>query len=126
MFRRIFWLSVGITVGVLGWRKLQQIIRAYGPQGLTERAQAGAAETIAGLQAFAGTVRQLAAEREAELRAELAAHQPALAAQRPSAARSTRSSRHRGDGRELRGIPRVSKSAKNKAVDARPANRHGD
>lgn len=108
MFRRLFWLVVGLVLGVLLWRKVTQVARAYSPEGLAERAQARAVSTADGLRAFAGEVSVLAERREAELRRAFAENTP-VAAQRPR----RQPSRHRGDGRELRGR-------------ARSGNRHGD
>lgn len=101
MFRRLFWLTLGVILGVFAWRKVQQIAHAYSPSGLAERAQSSAEATATGLRNFAATVRTLADGKEDELRT-------ALAEATPVAALTVgRTRRRTGDGRELRDQQRV-------------------
>jgi hypothetical protein len=62
--RRVFWIALGATAGVLVVRKLQKTARAYTPAGLADRAEG----LGAGLRYFADEVRAGMAERELELR----------------------------------------------------------
>jgi hypothetical protein len=62
--RRIFWVAVGATVGVLVVRKVQQVARSYTPAGLADRAGGLGAS----IRYFADEVRAGMAEREIELR----------------------------------------------------------
>lgn len=80
--RRIFWLTVGATAGVLVVRKVTRTAQAFTPAGLAGSA-GGLGESLRG---FAEQVRAGMAEREAELRDALGlddAHDlpPAAAAQ---------------------------------------------
>ena len=62
--RRLFWVAVGAAAGVYAMRKVQTIVYAYSPAGLTDRA-AGAGESVRALvQEIAGRM----AERESDLR----------------------------------------------------------
>jgi Family of unknown function (DUF6167) len=62
--RRVFWIALGATAGVLVVRKLQKTARAYSPAGLADRA-GGLGESV---RYFADEVRAGMAEREIELR----------------------------------------------------------
>ena len=62
--RRVFWVAVGATVGVLVVRKVSKAAQAYTPTGLAASA-AGVGDS---LRYFADQVRAGMAEREAELR----------------------------------------------------------
>jgi Family of unknown function (DUF6167) len=62
--KRVFWIALGATAGVLVVRKLQKTAHAYTPAGLAESAQG----LGAGLRYFADEVRAGMAEREIELR----------------------------------------------------------
>lgn len=98
MFRRIFWLTVGVVVGVLIWRKVTKVAHSYTPDGLAERAQTTAARTADGLRAFARDVQSVARAKERELREELAAHTP----DDIPGPQAQHRRRRRGDGREFR------------------------
>lgn len=112
MFRRLFWLTIGVVVGILLWRKVTKVAHAYSPDGLAERAQAGAQQAGNQFRSFVDDVRQLADARETELRAALTDNRPV---------REPGTGRRRGDGRELR-----AKHAMRAANEERSANRHGD
>jgi hypothetical protein len=62
--RRVFWIALGATAGVLVVRKLQKTAHAYTPAGLAEGVQ-GLGDS---LRYFAEEVRAGMAEREIELR----------------------------------------------------------
>jgi hypothetical protein len=62
--RRVFWIALGATAGVLVVRKLQRTVHAYTPEGVAERV----AGLGASLRYFADEVRAGMAEREIELR----------------------------------------------------------
>ena len=62
--RRLFWVALGATVGVLVVRKLSRTADAISPAGLAS-ALDGAGDS---LRDFAGAVREGMADREQELR----------------------------------------------------------
>jgi hypothetical protein len=62
--KRVFWIALGATAGVLVVRKLQRTAHAYTPEGLAERITGLGAS----LRYFADEVRAGMAEREIELR----------------------------------------------------------
>jgi Family of unknown function (DUF6167) len=62
--KRVFWIALGATAGVLVVRKLQKTAHAYTPAGLAESVQ-GLGDS---LRYFAEEVRAGMAEREIELR----------------------------------------------------------
>jgi hypothetical protein len=66
--KRLFWVVVGATVGVLVVRKLSQKAEAFTPQGVA-RQLSGLAEAV---RAFGEEVRAGMADREHELRQALA------------------------------------------------------
>lgn len=69
--RRLFWVALGASAGVLVVRKLTRAANAWTPEGIASRA-GGAGERIsAAVSDFFGAVSEAAAEREAELRAAL-------------------------------------------------------
>ncbi len=65
--RRLFWVALGATAGVLVVRKLSRTAEAYTPEGLG-RSLSSAAEALRDL---ADAVREGMAEREQELRVAL-------------------------------------------------------
>ncbi len=62
--KKIFWLGIGITVGVLATRKIAAARGAIGPDGLN-RAVGRASDAV---HDFADALRQNMGEREADLR----------------------------------------------------------
>jgi hypothetical protein len=67
--RRIFWLAMGVTIGVLAVRKLSRAAEKVTPAGLA-RSLTDALNNLAdAIGTFAADVRQSMQEREAELRA---------------------------------------------------------
>lgn len=67
--RRLFWLALGVTAGILVVRRLERITRKATPAGLGE-SLAGALDAVRDL---ADDVREQMSAREAELRAALTA-----------------------------------------------------
>ena len=66
--RRLFWLSMGITIGVLVVRKLQNLVERLTPKGMATSLGQGLAELADALRDFAADVREAMEEREAQLR----------------------------------------------------------
>jgi len=65
--RRLFWVALGATIGVLAVRKVTKTIEAYSPAGVG-RSLSSVGD---GLRELADVVREGMAEREAELRVAL-------------------------------------------------------
>jgi hypothetical protein len=67
MAKRVFWIALGATVGVLVVSKASKTLRKFTPSGIADSAT-GLPGSIGGaLQDFADDVRSAAAEREFEL-----------------------------------------------------------
>ncbi|MDQ1538531.1 MAG: hypothetical protein QOE58_2924 [Actinomycetota bacterium] len=66
--RRLFWLALGATVGVLVVRKVSKTAAAYSPSGMAQGLSGGLSDLGEGLREMADAVREGMAEREAELR----------------------------------------------------------
>jgi hypothetical protein len=62
--RRLFWVALGATAGVLVVRKITKTAQAYTPQGMASVLSV----LVDGLRELAGSVRDAMAERDAELR----------------------------------------------------------
>ncbi len=75
MFKRLFWLSVGLTAGFGSsfWlmRTVRRTVERLTPQRLTQDAVAGARSVGAELRAALDEGRTAMRQREAELRAEM-------------------------------------------------------
>jgi hypothetical protein len=71
--RRLFWIALGATLGVLLFRKVSRTVEAYSPAGVG-RSLSSVGD---GLRELAGAVREGMAEREDELRAALGVDGPA-------------------------------------------------
>jgi len=69
--RRLFWVALGATVGILVMRKLTRTARALTPAGLAESVSQSAADIADSIREFATDVRTAMAEREQELMAAL-------------------------------------------------------
>jgi hypothetical protein len=67
--RRLFWLAMGVTVGVLVVRKLSRAAERMTPKGLAQSVIEALDNLAAAIGDFAGEVRTAMHEREAELRA---------------------------------------------------------
>jgi hypothetical protein len=66
--RRLFWIALGATVGVLVVRKATKTAHAYSPSGMAQGLSGGLSDLGEGLREMAGAVREGMADREAELR----------------------------------------------------------
>jgi len=67
MVKRVFWVALGATVGVLVVNKASRTMRKFSPSGIAQGA-GGLSGAITGrFQGFADDVRNAAAEREFEL-----------------------------------------------------------
>jgi hypothetical protein len=66
--RRVFWVALGATVGVLVVRKVTKAAQAYSPSGMAQGLSGGLSDLGEGLREMAEAVREGMAERETELR----------------------------------------------------------
>jgi hypothetical protein len=67
--RRLFWLAMGVTIGVLVVRKLSSAAEKLTPQSLAAQLVEGLRDLADAIGEFGADVRAAAAEREVELRA---------------------------------------------------------
>jgi hypothetical protein len=67
--RRLFWLAMGVTIGVLVVRKLSAAAEKLTPQSLASQLVDGLRDLADAIGDFGADVRAAAAEREVELRA---------------------------------------------------------
>ena len=65
--RRLFWVGVGVAVGVTATRKVHEVTQKATPAGIGTSLGEGLRELGAGLGAFGAEVRAGMAEREDEL-----------------------------------------------------------
>lgn len=66
--RRLFWVALGATIGVLVVRKVTKAAAAYSPSGMAQGLSGGLADLGEGLREMAEAVREGMAQRETELR----------------------------------------------------------
>ena len=66
--RRLFWVALGATIGVLLFRKVTKTAAAYSPSGMAQGLSGGLADLGEGLREMAEVVREGMAQRETELR----------------------------------------------------------
>jgi hypothetical protein len=66
--RRLFWVALGATVGVLVVRKVTKTVQAYSPSGMAQGLSVGLSDLGEGLREMASAVREGMTERETELR----------------------------------------------------------
>jgi hypothetical protein len=67
--RKLFWLALGATLGVLIFRKLSRAAERMTPQGIAASLGAGLSDLGQALREFAGDVREAMSSQEAALRA---------------------------------------------------------
>ena len=67
--RRLFWLAMGITIGVLVVRKLSSAAEKLTPGSIGRSIADGLSDLADAIGEFGADIRAAAAEREAELRA---------------------------------------------------------
>lgn len=65
--RRLFWLGVGVAVGVLVVRKVTRTAHAYSPAGLADTARGSVAGLLDAVRDFVDDARLAMAQREEEL-----------------------------------------------------------
>ena len=65
--RRLFWLGIGVAVGVLVVRKITKTAEAYSPKGLADSARGSAVGLLDAARAFVEDARVAMAEHEVEL-----------------------------------------------------------
>jgi hypothetical protein len=66
--RRLFWVALGATLGVLVVHKVTKTAQAYSPSGVAQGVTASLSDLGEGLREMAEVVREGMAQREAELR----------------------------------------------------------
>jgi Family of unknown function (DUF6167) len=66
--RRLFWVALGATIGVLVVHKVTKTAQAYSPSGMADGLSGGLSDLGEGLREMAQAVREGMAEREIELR----------------------------------------------------------
>jgi hypothetical protein len=66
--RRLFWLAMGVTIGVLVVRKLSRAAEKLTPSGMAGALTAGLHDLADAMRDFAADVREAMHEREAQLR----------------------------------------------------------
>jgi hypothetical protein len=69
--RRIFWVALGATAGVLIVRRITQMARAVTPAAVADNLSEAGDRARSGLSEFFETVGEYAAEREHDLRTAL-------------------------------------------------------
>jgi hypothetical protein len=67
--RRLFWLGIGVAVGVIVVRQVTKAAQAYSPASLAGQARNSAAGFLDSVRDFVVDVREGMAEREAEIHA---------------------------------------------------------
>ncbi|GHJ15776.1 MULTISPECIES: hypothetical protein [unclassified Micromonospora] len=65
--RRLFWLGIGLAVGVLVVRKATRTAQAYTPAGIANGLSESAGGLVESVRAFVDDVRVSMAEREQEI-----------------------------------------------------------
>jgi hypothetical protein len=66
--RRLFWLALGVTVGILVMRKLSRAAEKLTPGGIAESIGAGLSDLAYSIRDFSEDVRDAMSSREVELR----------------------------------------------------------
>ncbi|HET7414351.1 MAG TPA: hypothetical protein VFI97_01490 [Arthrobacter sp.] len=64
MTKRLIWVGIGVTIGIIAVRKASEAKAKYGPEGINRKV-GSMADSVAG---FADALRQGMNEREADLR----------------------------------------------------------
>lgn len=67
MIKRLFWLGLGVAVGVVVVRQVTKAVQAYSPAGLAGSARNSAAGLIDSVRDFVSDVRMGMAEREEQI-----------------------------------------------------------
>ncbi len=66
--RRLFWIGLGATVGVLAVRKVQQTADSLSPSGVAGSLRSGLADLTSAVREFTDEVQVAMLERETDLR----------------------------------------------------------
>ena len=66
--RRLFWVALGASLGVLVVHKISKTAQTYSPSGMAKGLSTGLSDLGEGLREMAEVVREGMAERETELR----------------------------------------------------------
>jgi hypothetical protein len=66
--KRLFWLALGITLGVLTMRKISAAAQKLTPQGIANSLGQGLSDLAASIGEFSADVRAAMTEREVQLR----------------------------------------------------------
>jgi hypothetical protein len=66
--KRLFWLGVGIAVGVVVVRAVSRTAQAFTPSGIASGVQQSAGNVFDSIRAFVDDVREGMAEREAQIK----------------------------------------------------------
>lgn len=69
--RRLFWIALGATAGVLVVRRASQLVHRFTPSGMAEGVSEAGGRAQGALADFGASVSMHAADREAELRTAL-------------------------------------------------------
>ena len=67
MVRRLFWLGIGVAVGVVVVRQIGKAAQAYSPSSLAGTARNSSAGLLDSVRDFVADVREGMAERDAEI-----------------------------------------------------------
>ena len=67
--KRLFWLAMGITIGVLVMRRLSQLAAKMTPNGMATSLSHALSDLADSISGFSHDVRAAMSERETELRA---------------------------------------------------------
>lgn len=96
--RRLFWITLGATLGVLIFRRLSQAAQKLTPQGVASSIGEGLSELGASLRDFSDDVRSAMSAHESELRAAAGLDAPAAALGKVPPARSNANGNANGNG----------------------------
>lgn len=77
--RRLFWVSVGASLGVLAVRKLQRTVEVIRPSSVAETLRAGMADVAGAIRDFGDEVKIGMLERETQLRVALGVDEDGVA-----------------------------------------------
>jgi hypothetical protein len=69
--KRLFWLGLGVAVGVVVARQVTKAVQSYSPSGLAGEVRHSAGGILDSVREFIADVREGMAEREAEIHAAL-------------------------------------------------------
>jgi hypothetical protein len=72
VIKRLFWVGLGVAVGVVAVRQLTKAAQSYSPAGMASSARNSAAGLIDSMRDFVTDVRAAMAEREDQIREAIA------------------------------------------------------